>query len=435
MAAADDSPRRTAEQLLLRRDRVLDAVVRCAEILGTQAPWRELVAPALAVLGKSTGVSRVYVFEVARGQHGERIASQRFEWCADGVAPQIDNPDLQGIDLIPNGYGRWVQRMEAGEPVYGDVEDFPASEHELLQSQQILSLLVQPIQAGARWWGFIGFDACAARQSWDRVEVDVLRIAARVLGTTIHQQEREAMLRRAQKMEALGRMAGGIAHDFQNVLMILATEVDALGDDLRARGELTHDRGESIALLQQALRQATGLTRRLLDFSRQREGKAQRLAVDEALQRLLPLLRQAAGGGVEVTVAATPPVAPIRIDPVQFEQVVMNLVVNARDAMPQGGSLRLEVASMRSTVQQPAADGVGYGEWTLLRVVDTGTGMSKEVQDRIFDPFFTTKAPDKGTGLGLATVYAIVTAAGGHVAVASAPGRGAEFRLYFPAAE
>ena len=172
----DPALRLTVELKLQRRDRVLATVVRCAELFAIEAPWRDLVPSALAVLGEATGVSRVYLFEVVRGSRGERIASQRFEWCAPGVTPQIDNPDLQGIDLIPNGYGRWVERMEAGEPVYGDVEDFPESERDLLRAQDILSLLVQPIQAGARWWGFVGFDACAARQAWDRVEVDVLRI-------------------------------------------------------------------------------------------------------------------------------------------------------------------------------------------------------------------------------------------------------------------
>lgn len=429
----DPKARPTVEQKLLRRDRVLAAVVRCAELMAIQAPWWELVPSALAVLGESTGVSRVYVFEVTNGPGGAVIASQRYEWCAPGVTPQIDVPELQGIDLAAVGYQRWIDVLRRGDAVYGDVEEFPKSEHELLQMQDILSLLVQPIQTGTRWWGFIGFDACHQRQAWDKVEVDVLRVAARVIGTTIHQQERDSMLRRAQKMEALGRMAGGIAHDFKNVLMILSTEVEALQGDLRARGDLTPDRQDSIELMEQALTQAGGLTRRLLDFSRQREGHAQKIALAESLRRMEPLLKQAVGSHVVVTTEAAADLPAVLIDPVQFEQCVLNLVVNARDAMPHGGELSLRLAAVTGTPTAPVGDGVGFGQFVKLTVRDTGVGMSKDVQERIFDPFFTTKAPDKGTGLGLATTYSIVSALGGHVAVSSAPGKGTEFRLYFPA--
>lgn len=433
-ASPDPKTLPTVEEKLARRDRVLASVVRCAEILAIQAPWRELAPSALAALGESTGVSRVYVFEVVRGVGGRKAVSQRFEWCAPGVTPQIDAPELQDLDLVDAGFQRWAEHMERGEPVFGDVEDFPESERPLLRMQDILSLLVQPIHAGTRWWGFIGFDACHRRQAWDKVEVDVLRVVGRVLGTTIHQQERESMLRRAQKMEALGRMAGGIAHDFKNVLMILSTELEALQGDLRARGQLTQDRGDAFALMDQALAQAGGLTRRLLDFSRQREGHAQRIALAESLRRMEPLLKQAVGSRIAVATAAAANLPLVLIDPVQFEQVVLNLVVNARDAMPHGGELSLRLAAANGTPTEPLGDGVGFGLFVVLSVRDTGTGMSKDVQERIFDPFFTTKAPDQGTGLGLATTYSIVSAIGGHIAVDSVPGKGSEFRVYFPAA-
>ena len=201
-APSDPKALPSVEQKLMRRDRVLAAVVRCAEILAIQAPWWELVPSALAVLGESTGVSRVYVFEVTNGPGGKTLASQRYEWCAPGVTPQIDMPELQNLDLAEVGYQRWIDVLRRGDAIYGDVDEFPKSEHELLQMQDILSLLVQPIQAGARWWGFIGFDACHQRQAWDKVEVDVLRVAARVIGTTIHQQERDSMMRRAQTCQA-----------------------------------------------------------------------------------------------------------------------------------------------------------------------------------------------------------------------------------------
>lgn len=434
MAAPKSSPSPKPRVPGPRHDVVLDAVARCCDILAGSAPWRELVPPVLAALGEAIGASRVYVFEVAVDAAGRPRASQRFEWCAVGIAPQLDNPDLQDLDLVAAGYERWVRAMANGEPVAGDIEDFPPSERPLLADQGILSLLAQPVRVAGRWWGFIGFDACSSRQSWQKLEVDLLHVAARVLGATIQQQERDAALRRAQKMEALGRMAGGIAHDFHNVLMLLGAELDGLGESLAARGDLSEDRRAAVELMQQTLQQAGGLTRRLLDFGRRREGESQALAVGAALARMRPLLRQAAGASVELAFAADPSAPPIRIDPVQFEQVVMNLVVNARDAMPRGGRLRLEVARVHGAAAPAAADGVGPGDWLLLRVADDGVGMSKDVQERIFDPFFTTKPTDQGTGLGLATVYSIVHAAAGHIAVTSAPGAGAEFRLYFPAA-
>jgi signal transduction histidine kinase len=239
-------------------------------------------------------------------------------------------------------------------------------------------------------------------------------------------------LRRAQKMEALGRMAGGIAHDFQNVLMVLGAELDGLGNDLAGGAALTTDRRDAIDLMRQALRQASGLTRRLLDFSRRREGAPQLLAVDAALARAEPLLRQAAGSTVVLALAMAPTPWPIRIDPVQFEQVLMNLVVNARDAMPHGGRLRLGVAGVQGDDAQAAADGVGPGDWTLLQVVDDGVGMSKEVQERIFDPFFTTKPVGQGTGLGLSVTYGIVNAHSGRIDVSSTLGVGTTFRVTLP---
>jgi len=421
--------------LLARRDAILGAVARTAQTMARGEPWTDLVPEALRILGEATGVSRVYVFEIFRREAkeaGEAWVRQRFEWVAPGVEPQIGNPELQEVPLVEGGFTRWRDEFLAGRPIAGDIHEFPASERRILDPQQILSILVQPIFAGPTWWGFVGFDACASLQSWERVEIDTLHIAARVIGTTIHQQEREGHLRQARKMEALGRMAGGVAHDFNNVMMVLSGSLDLLKADLERGGAFTPGRKANVTLMEQALRQTTGLTRRLLDFSRRREGPAHVVSLPEHLRNGEGLVRQALGSAIELAIEADPAALPVRIDPVQLDQVVLNLAVNARDAMPAGGSLRCEIRTLHSDEDPALSDRLPEGTWTLLRVRDTGAGMPPEVRERIFEPFFTTKGNEGGTGLGLSTVYGVVTGAGGRVEVSSEAGRGSDFRIYLP---
>jgi len=354
-----NSPRSLiAEALLRRRDAILAAVARCAEQFARPGTAQELVPHVLRTLGEATGVSRVYVFENHRAPDGEVLVSQRFEWAAPCVAPQIDVPELQNVPLHAAGYTRWATLMEGGNPVVGDIDQFPASERPLLEMQQILSILVHPIHAGSRWWGFMGFDACERVQSWEKTEVDALQIAARLLGNRLYQQERDKLLRRAQKMEALGRMAGGIAHDFNNVLMILENELVTLTEDLKDHGHLTDARRDSVELMEQAMQQAGGLTRRLLDFSRRREGPVRVIDLARQLEHSGALLRQAAGSRVKLRLHAASDIAPVRIDPVQLEQVVLTLVVNARDAMPEGGTLELGLGAACGGNEVAEADGM-----------------------------------------------------------------------------
>jgi signal transduction histidine kinase len=422
----------SVDVLLRRRDAILAGVARTAERMSEAAPWRDLLPEVLRVLGEATCVDRVYVFEVTRREPEEVRVAQRFEWVAEGIHPQIDNPDLLDVPLHGAGFSRWGRLLESGLPVVGDLDDFPASERPLLEQQSIRSLLVQPIFAGPRWWGFMGFDACRQTQAWADVEVNALRIAGLVLGSTILQNEREAQFRQVQKMDALGRMAGGVAHDFNNVLMVVSGGVDLLRSDLERAGHLNESRNEHLQLVDQALRQSAGLTRRLLDFSRRREGQPQVVSPVELVRHSAPLLSQAAGATIRLEIAGGDAVGRVRIDPVQFEQVTLNLVVNARDAMPRGGQIRISVEEADLDRAPAFTDRIPEGRWVLIRVADTGEGMPSEVRDRVFEPFFTTKSIERGTGLGLSTVYGIVTGAGGHVRISSEVGKGSEFRIYLP---
>lgn len=421
---------------LARRDAILAAVARAAARLSEPQPWESLVPDALRILGEATGVSRVYIFEVERVD-GIEVVSQRFEWCAVGVPPQIDTPELQHVPLEAAGFTRWAEFMKKGEPVFGDVGDFPESERPLLEMQEIKSLLVQPIFEGTRWWGFMGFDACASVQSWERVEVDTLRIAALVLGSAINRQSRDALLRETQKLEALGRMAGSVSHDFNNVLMVIAGAMELLRGELEDAGQHALARGQHVTMVDQALERASALTRRLLDFSRRRAGTPQVLSPLELLRRDEPLLRQAIGTKVRLRIihgGDGRAIAPVRIDPTEFTQVTLNLAVNARDAMPNGGELVFDVSTLEGKDSPATFDLMADGTWTLIRVIDCGEGMSSDVLAHAFEPFFTTKPADRGTGLGLPTVSGIVTAAGGHIKTSSTVGRGTEFRIYLPAA-
>jgi PAS domain S-box-containing protein len=241
----------------------------------------------------------------------------------------------------------------------------------------------------------------------------------------------EDQLRQSHKMEAVGRLAGGVAHDFNNYLTailgyseILALE---LGTDHAAR-----DRVEQI---HQAGERAAALTRQLLALSRRQNLEPEVLDLAELVRGLLTMIGRLVGEGIRLTMVAPPGLGRVEADRSQLEQVILNLAVNARDAMPQGGSLTFELRDVElDRTQAGARVGLRPGPHVVLKVSDTGIGMDAKVLERIFEPFFTTKERGKGTGLGLSTVHGIVHQSNGAIAVASAPGRGTTFEIHLPRA-
>jgi PAS domain S-box-containing protein len=233
----------------------------------------------------------------------------------------------------------------------------------------------------------------------------------------------------AQKMEAIGRLAGGIAHDFNNLLTVISGYADLLADSLGTDSGALADLGE----IRGAIKRAAALTGRLLAFSRKQVLRPQVFDLNEVVAASEKLLRPLIGEDIELVVALTPSPGSVRADPNQIEQVIINLAVNARDAMPGGGRLRLETAAVELADDDPAvAADLAPGSWVVLSVSDSGHGMNDEVKRHLFEPFFTTKENGKGTGLGLSTVYGIVSQTRGAVRVASAPGEGTAFTIYLP---
>ncbi|MGH9494942.1 MAG: PAS domain S-box protein [Candidatus Sulfotelmatobacter sp.] len=239
----------------------------------------------------------------------------------------------------------------------------------------------------------------------------------------------EDQFRQAQKMEAVGRLAGGVAHDFNNLLMVVSGYAEVILAQLPLDHPL-HEKGQAI---QQAADRATTLTRQLLAFSRKQLLELKVVDVNAIVQDMERLVRPLIGENVELITTLSPEAAHTRADAGQLEQVLMNLVVNAKDAMPAGGKLIIQTQNIVvDETHRPEQQFIRPGNYVTLSVSDTGTGMDKETQSRIFEPFFTTKEKGKGTGLGLSTVYGIVKQSGGYVMVQSEQGRGTAFHIYLP---
>ena len=256
---------------------------------------------------------------------------------------------------------------------------------------------------------------------------------ATLLGVSTEITERkrlEEQLLQSQKMEAVGQLAGGVAHDFNNILTAIVGYTDLLAAELDANEQQHEDLEE----IRKAARRAAALTRQLLAFSRKQVLEPRIIDVNGVVMNLDKMLRSLISENIELKTVLADNLAAARADPNQIEQVIMNLAINARDAMPEGGTVTIETRN--ATLDDAyAAQHVSVipGEYVMLAVTDTGCGMDEKTQSRIFEPFFTTKPAGRGTGLGLSTVYGIVKQTGGNIWLYSEPGKGTTFKIYLPA--
>jgi two-component system, cell cycle sensor histidine kinase and response regulator CckA len=300
----------------------------------------------------------------------------------------------------------------------------------------VLSIaLVVSVAALALLWRELGRErhrADRAAQMTAQLEQANRRLEAHVAE---HERTRAALaaseeqVRQAQKMEAVGRLAGGVAHDFNNIL----TAITAYAEFLIEAIPPNDPRGDDAREIRKAARRATTLTSQLLAFSRRQVHQPRPLLLNDVIGEFSKILGRVIGEDVRLQMHMQEKLGTVRADPSQIEQVIMNLVVNASDAMPGGGTITIATDNVEVTGVEPhARPPLRRGHYVVLRVADTGHGMDEVTMSKIFDPFFTTKETGKGTGLGLATVYAIAEQAGGAVAVHSAPRHGAEFSVYFP---
>ncbi|WP_316977288.1 PAS domain S-box protein [Shumkonia mesophila] len=317
----------------------------------------------------------------------------------------------------------------AGKAMSTQNADGPGS----VSGQEISSTLA----GGGVWRGEVRHRRRNGEAYWVSLLVSPIRdrngrtVAYVAISEDITERRRMAEhLRQVQKMEAVGQLTGGVAHDFNNILSVILTSAECLADDLEGEAEIM----PLVTTIVRSVHRGADLTQRLLAFSRRQDLNPEILDLSSVMGEMVELLRRSLGETIAISVEAAPGVPPVIVDRGQFENALLNLALNARDAMPEGGALTIGIAPGEPPVSVGAARGGRKGRFVCVSVQDGGTGMAPDVLERVFEPFFTTKGKGQGTGLGLSMVYGFVKQSGGDIVVDSVENAGTTFRLYFPAA-
>ncbi len=360
--------------------------------------------------------------------HGKTLRCEAL-WHQTGRFAEEFARQYRGLVLQP-GTGLAGQVWKTGEILlWPDIQlekGLPALQ--ATRQAELHGGLAFPIHKGKDILGIMEFLTCEVLRptTWKLERVAEL---GAMISQFLYRKDLERQLRQAQKMEALGRMAGGIAHDFNNLLTVINSWAELLLEEPGLNARVRRGVGQ----MKEAGYKATGLTRQLLAFTRHQLVERKALNLNDRVVDIAELMKRVIGEDINLVVTLDPTLGFIKADPGQIEQVIMNLVVNARDAMPYGGRLELETKEVSISHTDPCwPDPLAPGPYTTLVVRDTGCGMDAETQAHIFEPFFTTKEQGKGTGLGLSTVYGIARQCGGTVGITSEPGNGTTFTIYLP---
>ena len=452
-------PRRRAQYVAAYALCCLNGLV-ALEAVGAIVPFGYAGLPplrenyAIAAASALFGTTMVVIFAVVQLGFVRvmRRARQRYELLLQTAPDMILSTDREGVIASANESARRFVRPltpPPGEPIVPNMTLRPGlvgSQVALMAVPDDRELFAADVTAAALGENRVREMrlTTGGEPAWYAVSCNPIREEERVTGVLVlareitarkrgeeGQRRSDEMMRQAQKMEAIGRLAGGVAHDFNNLLTVIGTYCELLKQGV-AEGNV---RSADVDEIYNATVRAAALTNQLLTFSRRQVLQPKLIDLNEVVGGIEPMLRRLIDTGIAIETRMFPKLPSLRADPTQMEQVLLNLAVNARDAMPNGGLLRIETdVAFLDAAYVAAHSGIKAGRYVLLSVSDTGQGMDDDTRARIFEPFFTTKGKGEGTGLGLATVYGIVQQSGGHIEVDSELGRGTVFRLYFPAA-
>lgn len=375
-----------------------------------------------------------YAIERGRAERALRQSEQRFQDLFENAKDILFTLDLEGNFTSLNKSAEEVMGWTREEALSINLKSLVAPEHANLCNQMMQRILnEEPLQH---------FEINLLRKDGRKA---LLETSARLIYSDGRKQgiqgiardvterrQLESMVRQSQKMEAIGRLSGGLAHDFNNLLCVISGHAELLSERL----EETLPAARNVTQIKKAVDSAAALVRQLLAFSRKQVFHPQIVDLNAIVVETEKLLGRVIGEDVEFFTSLEPALGRVQVDPVQVEQVLVNLILNARDAMPQGGKLTIETCNMDLEEGSRCSGGIApAGKYVVLAVTDNGCGMDEEMQSRIFEPFYTTKELGKGTGLGLATVYGIVKQSGGFIWVYSELGQGTTLKVYLPRVE